>query len=222
MPSALKHKNDPLLERPRQILRAATECFARNGFHQTTMQDISTKAGISVGLIYRYFANKEMVISAMAAEHKRDIQIALERARLAPGLLEALEVLFTCTCEDSDHAHAAFVVDLFAEAGRNREVAKIVRGVMETMTRGVMELVEADAATKSHLLGPSELTQLIFALNHGLMMRSVLDSRTHETVRRKGRLALVRSFWKILLEHEKANGAGHVSRPTRRSRLVKR
>src|ERR1700712_432569 len=82
-------------DRRTQILEAAIVCFAKRGFHQTSMHDISAEAGISVGLIYRYFANKEAVISAMADEHKKEVNEWLERARLAPTLLEALDILFT-------------------------------------------------------------------------------------------------------------------------------
>ena len=41
------------------------------------MHDISAEAGISVGLIYRYFENKEAVISAMADRHKKEIHEVL-------------------------------------------------------------------------------------------------------------------------------------------------
>src|SRR5213080_1683381 len=69
-------------DRRSQILDAALVCFAKRGFHQTSMHDISGEAGISVGLIYRYFENKEAVISAMAARHKEEIQQMLNaRAR---------------------------------------------------------------------------------------------------------------------------------------------
>jgi len=54
------------LDRRTQILEAAVVCFAKRGFHQASMHDISAEAGISVGLIYRYFQNKEAVIAAMA------------------------------------------------------------------------------------------------------------------------------------------------------------
>ena len=57
---------DSVPDRRSQILDAALVCFAKRGFHQTSMHDISAEAGISVGLIYRYFENKEAVISAMA------------------------------------------------------------------------------------------------------------------------------------------------------------
>ena len=48
------------LDRRTQIIDAAMVFLANRGFHQASMHDISTEAGISVGLIYRYFANKEV------------------------------------------------------------------------------------------------------------------------------------------------------------------
>src|SRR6476646_5792128 len=92
---------EPSLDRKAQILEAAIVCFAKRGFHQTSMHDISAEAGISVGLIYRYFANKEAVISAMANRHKKEIHDVLERAKQAPTLLESLEILFTAHCCES-------------------------------------------------------------------------------------------------------------------------
>src|SRR5215210_7638744 len=85
-------------DRRKQILQAAMVCFAQRGFHVASMHDISTEAGISVGLIYRYFENKEAVISAMAERHKSEIHDLLERARQAPTLFESLEILFTAQC----------------------------------------------------------------------------------------------------------------------------
>ncbi len=91
-------QTDSVPDRRCQILDAALVCFAKRGFHQTSMHDISAEAGISVGLIYRYFENKEAVISAMADRHKREIPEVLQRAKQAPTLLESLEILFTAHC----------------------------------------------------------------------------------------------------------------------------
>src|SRR3954469_805592 len=118
-------------DRRTQILDAAIICFAKRGFHQTSMHDVSAEAGISVGLIYRYFANKEAVISAMADKHKQEIHELLERARRAPSLFESLEIIFTAhCCENSPKVLSAFVVDLYAEASRNPSVADLVRDVL--------------------------------------------------------------------------------------------
>src|SRR6266404_9640877 len=123
---------DSTPDRREQIMRAAMVCFAKHGFHQTSMHDISGEAGISVGLIYRYFENKDAVISAMADAHKQEIHEVLKRARQAPSLLESLEILFTAhCCEDAPQVVSAFVVDLYAEASRNPHVADLVRDVLE-------------------------------------------------------------------------------------------
>src|SRR6266699_2734737 len=145
-------------DRRAQILDAALVCFAKRGFHQASMHDISAEAGISVGLIYRYFENKDAVISAMADRHKKEIHEVLERARQAPTLLESLEILFTAhCCENSPNVLSAFVVDLYAEASRNPPVADLVRDILETSMAGVTDLIARapEAKEAAHGLTPA-------------------------------------------------------------------
>src|SRR5207248_435296 len=188
---------DSVSDRRCQILDAALVCFAKRGFHQTSMHDISTEAGISVGLIYRYFENKEAVISAMADQHKRQISEVLERARQAPSLLESLEVLFTshCCSENTPQVTSAFVVDLFAEASRNNRVAELVRDVSKTTMDGVTDLIARSPESKNatHNLTPRQITELIFAVNDGILMREVLNvSQEPDNDRRERHLKLAR------------------------------
>jgi AcrR family transcriptional regulator len=42
-----------------EILNAALELFAKNGFHATSISQIAEKAGISKGLMYNYFKSKD-------------------------------------------------------------------------------------------------------------------------------------------------------------------
>jgi len=191
-------------DRRKQILRAAMVCFAKSGFHQTSMLDISAEAGISVGLIYRYFQNKDAVISAMADEHKREIQEVLERARQAPTLLEAFDIIFTWTCcENAPQVVTAFVVDLFAEAGRNPGVAALVRDVGRTAKDGVTDLIERspEAAHLPHGLKPRDVTDMIFALNDGMLMRDVVMNPTSEE-RRERQMQCARNLWALLFSQE--------------------
>ncbi len=51
--------------RRERILRAAVACFARRGYHQTTMEDITAAAGIAKGAPYVYFDGKEAVFLAL-------------------------------------------------------------------------------------------------------------------------------------------------------------
>ena len=198
---------DPGHDRRSQILDAALVCFAKRGFHQTSMHDVSAEAGISVGLIYRYFENKEAVISAMAARHKEEIQEMLERARQAPTLFESLEILFTAhCCENQPRVISAFVVDLYAEASRNSHVAHLVRDVLNTAMRGVTELISRapESQTAAHGLTPAELAELIFAVARGMLMLDVLQpSSMSDTERRARQLEVTRRLWRVLFSAER-------------------
>jgi TetR/AcrR family transcriptional repressor of uid operon len=195
---------DSTLDRQTQILDAALACFAKRGFHQASMHDISAEAGISVGLIYRYFENKDAVISAMADQHKQKIQEVLEQARQAPSLLESLEILFTAhCCENEPRVTSAFVVDLFAEASRNPRVAELVRDVCESTMDGVTDLIARSPEAKSSNLSPRELAEVIFAVNDGMLMRDVLlPDNTIAADRRARHLDVVRRVWRLLFSEK--------------------
>ena len=196
-------QTDTALDRPTQILDAAVVCFAKRGFHQTSMHDISAEAGISVGLIYRYFHNKEAVIAAMADRHKKQIHEILERARQAPNLWESLETLFTAHCGETEpHVTAAFVVDLFAEASRNPRVAELVSGVCETSMSGVTDLIARSPEGKASDLSPREMAELIFAVNDGMLLRGVLRVGQMPSQSREHQLEVVRNLWRIMFKRE--------------------
>ncbi|CAN5367927.1 TetR/AcrR family transcriptional regulator [soil metagenome] len=204
-------RTEPPLDRRQQILEAAMLCFAKCGFHRTSMHDISTEAGISVGLIYRYFKNKEEVIAALAEEHKKDIAELIERAGEASTLLEAMEILFTShCCERSPQIISAFVVDLFAEASRNPQVAKVVRNVAKAKADGVANLIARSPEARNIAFGldPHEVAEMIFAVNDGTMMRSVFRSAGMSVARQRERqLNVARILWRLLFSRTThANG----------------
>jgi TetR/AcrR family transcriptional regulator, repressor for uid operon len=191
-------------DRRSQILEAALVCFAKRGFHQTSMHDISGEAGISVGLIYRYFENKEAVISAMADRHKTEISEMLDRARQAPSLLESLEILFTAhCCEDAPQVVSAFVVDLYAEASRNPHVADLVRDVLDTAMDGVTDLIARapEGQNAGNDLRPEVLAELIFAVARGMLMLDVLRPQQMTAAERRERqLEVTRRLWRLLFK----------------------
>lgn len=82
------------LERRRQqIVDAAWECFARKGFHSTSMQDIFKEADLSAGAVYRYFKSKNEIIAAIAQSSQRyatdylDETLALETLPPLPEIV---------------------------------------------------------------------------------------------------------------------------------------
>jgi AcrR family transcriptional regulator len=55
------------------IEQAARKLFAEGGFHGTTLSDITFAAGRSPAVFYRYFADKEDLLAALAESFLRDI-----------------------------------------------------------------------------------------------------------------------------------------------------
>jgi TetR/AcrR family transcriptional regulator, repressor for uid operon len=188
-----------------QILDAAIICFAKRGFHLASMHDISGEAGISVGLIYRYFENKEAVIAAMADRHKNQIQDLLQQAAQAPSLLESLEILFTAHCCEEPKLQSAFVVDLYAEAARNPKIAGLVLDVVDTAMDGVTDLISRSPEGQAGSTGlrPNELSELIFAVARGMLMRDVLQPAEMTAAERRDRqLAVAKRLWRLLFQTE--------------------
>ena len=56
--------SDPRLveERRSQVVRAAVKLFAAKGYYTTTIQQIAREAGVSTGLVYQYFRDKDDVL----------------------------------------------------------------------------------------------------------------------------------------------------------------
>ena len=179
---ALDHSPE---HRRAQILDAAMICFARRGFHQTTMQDVSQAAGISVGLIYRYFESKEQVIATMVSGHLADLQRKLEAGRQARTLFDALESVLWCD-RDADVA-ASFVVDLFAESGRNPHVRALVLQVHEALVTGVSGLIAAspEAAHLAPGLSAQHAAEMVFHAIHGQLFDEILhgDVRSADAIK---------------------------------------
>jgi AcrR family transcriptional regulator len=177
-------------------------CFARRGFHLTTMNDISVEAQISVGLIYRYFENKDAVITFMASEHLDDLRRVLEQARRAPTLFEALELVSIRHCEEQpEHLHLSLVLDLFAEAARNEQVRIPLRDVTEFFIDNVTDLIASSEELREAgpCVAPRIAAEIIVDSMRGLMVRAIADSSTLTARQiRERQLAMLRTLWPLL------------------------
>lgn len=60
-----------------EIVRAALELIAEHGFHGAPMAMIADRAGVGAGTIYRYFENKEVMITELYCELEERIYPAL-------------------------------------------------------------------------------------------------------------------------------------------------
>src|SRR5476649_2466882 len=76
--------------RCRQVLDAASVCFAQEGFHGTSMARLAKAAGMSVGHIYHYFDGKEAIIAAIVQRELVRQLAFFEELRQKDDVLQAL------------------------------------------------------------------------------------------------------------------------------------
>ncbi|MBM0205698.1 TetR/AcrR family transcriptional regulator [Micromonospora sp. STR1s_5] len=61
-----------------RIVTAAAEEFADRGYHVTTVQDVAKRAGVSVGMIYQYVADKQdllnLVIGGVVSAYEEEVR----------------------------------------------------------------------------------------------------------------------------------------------------
>ncbi|MFE7519933.1 TetR/AcrR family transcriptional regulator [Streptomyces halstedii] len=146
---------DHLDARRRQILAGAARCFARNGFHGTSIQDVLKEVGLSAGAVYRYFAGKDELIAAIADEAFEYIRRAFsEAAGISPPptpdvlLGRVVRGVFTGQVYGLERrACAALIVQVWAESMRNEPLARTLGDGYAGMRDGWAELVKAYRAT---------------------------------------------------------------------------
>ena len=81
-----------------EILDAAKICFLRYGYGKTSLDDIAKRAGLSRPLLYRKFANKEAIFSAVydtvfLAQFDKAVPIATGSGSAATKLVAMCEVV---------------------------------------------------------------------------------------------------------------------------------
>ncbi len=82
------------------LYNTAIALIAERGYEATTLRDVADRAGVSVGLLYRYFPSKRAVIlalydelSAKYASRAAEMKIGKWRDRLMFALTTSLQVL---------------------------------------------------------------------------------------------------------------------------------
>ncbi|SDK19866.1 TetR/AcrR family transcriptional regulator [Streptomyces indicus] len=135
--------------RRRQIMVGARRCFARNGFHATSMQDVLKEVGLSAGAVYRYFSGKEALIDAIVEEAFGVIRGAFDEAAgqnpppLPDELLAfVLRRCFAGTGFETEQEFGRLVLQVWGEATRNEELRPKIWEAVSAMRAGWTRVVK--------------------------------------------------------------------------------
>jgi AcrR family transcriptional regulator len=134
--------------RRRQILDGAVRCFAREGFHRTTMPDIFAEAGLSSGAVYGHFSGKDEIIEAIAEERRAGevllLQVAFEGSDdLRDAFSKFLESLFAWLGEPAEQEKRRVGLQVWAEALRSERIRNVVLRATEQRSVAVAAIEAA-------------------------------------------------------------------------------
>jgi TetR/AcrR family transcriptional regulator, repressor for uid operon len=170
----------PLSEtRQRQILEAATACFVRRGFHQSTMQEICRQAGLSPGSVYRYYRSKEEIIAVLVETSCADFLSLIESIRNRSDFDRAFDDLVDAVLDKiRDRDLCALHIEANAEALRNPRMTDIVEKRDQIHRSALAERIR-DAQKTGAVdpeLDPLMSAEIFVALMKGLAMRKSINA----------------------------------------------
>lgn len=160
-------------QRRAHILDAAEVCFARAGFHRTTMQHICREASVSAGAVYLYFSSKEALIDGIVARDRDEISFELSRVSEAPDLLTGLEGLLRASVLNRPAHKIALYIEMVAEAGRNPQIAAAMNGCESVLLSALAEMVRQAQAKGgvSPDIDADATARLLLVMGDGLFVR---------------------------------------------------
>lgn len=176
-----------------QLIDAAARLMERDGFHSVSMQALADEAGVSVGLIYKYFGNKEdlllaVIVNVLDAFAER-VPVAIARAGDDP--VDRIVAGFGAYCSViNEHRHAAVLTyresNALGDSGR-AEIKKLevntAEPLRDALRDGVVAGVLLDVDTE--LLAYDMLLMAhAWALKHWYFERAFdLDTYVREQAR---------------------------------------
>jgi AcrR family transcriptional regulator len=179
-------------ERRAQIVAAARICFARSGFHNTTLQEVFAEARLSAGCVYNYFRSKHELMLAIANERHDDERRLIAEASEADDPVAALRQVAKrfadkyLTNEGLDKRRIA--LQTWSETQINPVILSSVREGLDGPRAQLAQLIRRAQTAKrlTSKLDADAIAHTVIALFYGSVLQKLwkpdIDSDAHFTV----------------------------------------
>jgi AcrR family transcriptional regulator len=166
-----------------RILDAALTCFAREGFHAATVQDIVVESGLSPGAIYGYFKGKTEIAMAIASERHAMERQRLESALATPDIDTSLQRLvegFVLELRDpKERRWRHLAVQLWAESLSNPRLKReALAGVSQAVDVLAPMIARAQRQGRwPRHLDPTSAARVMVAVLQGISLQVAWDGK---------------------------------------------
>ncbi len=132
-----KRTDDYMSGRKQHIIDALARCVRRQGWNQTTIEDVAKESGLSIGAIYLHFANKRALLLGLlaASMSHTDSHARLNTlTELKADILESTQALTFPSAQQEVAGHFEAVIDGI----RDEEI----RGMIDIAARHLAHVLE--------------------------------------------------------------------------------
>ena len=191
-----KLKPDTQRARREHILDAAEQCFAREGFHATTMQDICKEALVSPGALYVYFTSKEALIEGICERDRADFQARFSELAEAEDFFEALRAIGEQYFVEEPAHKRLMCIEIGMESTRNPHVGAIFRSVDSYVHESFQELFQRlyDEGRIAPTLDIPTLAKAFSIVGDGMFWRRAIDPAFEGKTMIPAMVALIRQL----------------------------
>ena len=155
-----------------QILDASIPVFARKGLAATKIVDIAEAGNISLGLLYRYFHNKEEIFAALVERAMSESVSATQAVIQHPGSpLEKLRLFLQHSLSRlwARPEYALIIQHAFTSEATPEKVRTYTYQQARVIQEAIQQLIiEGQAIGEVTARDPAELTLLVLACIQGL------------------------------------------------------
>ena len=172
-----KLKPDTQRARREHILDAAEQCFAREGFHATTMQDICKEAAVSPGALYVYFTSKEALIEGICERDRAEFQARFSDLAGSEDFFAALGAIGEQYFVEEPVHKRLMCVEIGMESTRNPRVGAIFRSVDDFVHDSFQDLFQRlkDDGRIAPALDIPTLAKAFCIVGDGMFWRRAID-----------------------------------------------
>ena len=168
--------------RRKEILAAAKACFARDGFHATSMRDIYRECGLSPGAVYNHFASKAEIVRALGEVRLRQALAQRDAVELIDDPVEALRLLAAGTREVLVREDDLLMDLQFAgEALRDESIAEVSRQTFNATLETLVGLIGRAQRTGQldQSLDADALARVMIGIFQGVAVQTAIGAPPH-------------------------------------------
>ena len=178
-----------------RILASSTNCFAKHGFNETSIQQICQEAGVSKGAFYHHFPSKQALFMELLKGWLDSLELtfASSQQESVPETLMYMTGILPAVITSANDQLPMFL-EFWLEASRDQKIWEVTISPYHQYQKYFENLIQRGVEEGSFApVDPKPAAKMIVSMAVGLLLQGLLDPQGadwNETARESMRILL--------------------------------